>query len=148
LYQFHHIDRAAPWDEIWQAVDVAITAGKILYAGSSNFAGWHLARAQEAAKRRNLIGLSSEQSPYNLIDRDIELEVIPAAEHYGLGVIPWSPCSADYWAGCCDRGGQAFADRGLRELRCRTRPRARRCRTGRLLPPARGHRPRRRTPRT
>jgi aryl-alcohol dehydrogenase-like predicted oxidoreductase len=91
LYQFHHIDRATPWDEIWQAIDVAITAGKILYVGSSNFAGWHIAQAQEAAKQRNLIGLSSEQSLYNLINRDIELEVIPAAEHYGLGVIPWSP---------------------------------------------------------
>jgi aryl-alcohol dehydrogenase-like predicted oxidoreductase len=91
LYQFHHIDRATPWDEIWQAIDVAITAGKVLYVGSSNFAGWHIAQAQEAAKQRNLIGLSSEQSLYNLIDRDIELEVIPAAEHYGLGLIPWSP---------------------------------------------------------
>jgi aryl-alcohol dehydrogenase-like predicted oxidoreductase len=91
LYQFHHIDRSTPWDEIWQAIDVAITAGKILYVGSSNFAGWHIAQAQEAAKQRNLIGLSSEQSLYNLIDRDVELEVIPAAEHYGLGLIPWSP---------------------------------------------------------
>jgi aryl-alcohol dehydrogenase-like predicted oxidoreductase len=91
LYQFHHIDRATPWDEIWQAIDVAVTAGKILYVGSSNFAGWHLAQAQEAAKQRHLVGLSSEQSLYNLINRDIELEVIPAAEHYGLGVIPWSP---------------------------------------------------------
>jgi aryl-alcohol dehydrogenase-like predicted oxidoreductase len=91
LYQFHHIDRATPWEEIWQAIDVAITAGKVLYVGSSNFAGWHIAQAQAAAVRRNLIGLSSEQSLYNLITRDIELEVIPAAQHYGLGIIPWSP---------------------------------------------------------
>jgi aryl-alcohol dehydrogenase-like predicted oxidoreductase len=91
LYQFHHIDRDTPWDEIWQAIDVAITAGKILYVGSSNFAGWHIAQAQEAAARHNLIGLSSEQSLYNLIVRDIELEVIPSAQHYGLGLIPWSP---------------------------------------------------------
>ena len=52
LYQFHHVDRDTPWDEIWQAVDVAIQQGKILYAGSSNFAGWHIAAAQEAAARR------------------------------------------------------------------------------------------------
>jgi aryl-alcohol dehydrogenase-like predicted oxidoreductase len=91
LYQFHHIDRATPWDEIWQAIDVAITAGKILYVGSSNFAGWHIAQAQESAHRRNLTGLSSEQSFYNLITREIELEVIPAAVEYGLGIIPWSP---------------------------------------------------------
>jgi aryl-alcohol dehydrogenase-like predicted oxidoreductase len=91
LYQFHHIDRNTPWEEIWQAIEVAVQAGKILYAGSSNFAGWHIADAQAAAARRNLMGLISEQSLYNLLVRDIELEVVPAAEHYGVGIIPWSP---------------------------------------------------------
>ncbi|HEX3680822.1 MAG TPA: aldo/keto reductase [Galbitalea sp.] len=91
LYQFHHIDRETPWDEIWQAIDVAIAQGKILYAGSSNFAGWHIATAQEAARRRNSVGLVSEQSLYNLITRDLEVEVLPAAQANGLGVIPWSP---------------------------------------------------------
>ena len=91
LYQFHHIDRNTPWEEIWQAIEVAVQAGKILYAGSSNFAGWHIAEAQAAAGRRNLMGLVSEQSLYNLLVRDIELEVVPAAEHYGVGIIPWSP---------------------------------------------------------
>ena len=91
LYQFHHIDRNTPWEEIWQAIEVAVQAGKILYAGSSNFAGWHIADAQAAAARRNLMGLVSEQSLYNLLVRDIELEVVPAAERYGLGIIPWSP---------------------------------------------------------
>src|ERR687889_320648 len=91
LYQFHHIDRSTPWEEIWQAIEVAVQSGKILYAGSSNFAGWHIADAQAAAAKRNLMGLVSEQSLYNLLVRDIELEVIPAAEHHGLGIIPWSP---------------------------------------------------------
>lgn len=91
LYQFHHVDRDTPWDEIWQAVDVAIQQGKILYAGSSNFAGWHIAAAQEAAARRPVTGLVSEQSIYNLMQRSVEREVIPAAEHYGLGLLPWSP---------------------------------------------------------
>jgi aryl-alcohol dehydrogenase-like predicted oxidoreductase len=91
LYQFHHVDRATPWDEIWQAIEVAIAQGKILYAGSSNFAGWHIAQAQQAAEIRHSVGLVSEQSLYNLMARTIELEVIPAAEHYGLGIIPWSP---------------------------------------------------------
>jgi aryl-alcohol dehydrogenase-like predicted oxidoreductase len=99
LYQFHHIDRTTPWDEIWQAIDVAITAGKILYVGSSNFAGWHIAQAQAAAQQRGLIGLSSEQSLYNLIVRDIELEVIPAAQHYGVGIIPWSPLNGGLLGG-------------------------------------------------
>ncbi|MCA4134600.1 aldo/keto reductase [Arthrobacter sp. M4] len=91
IYQFHHIDRNTPWDEIWQAIDVAVQQGKILYSGSSNFAGWHIAQAQEAAARRNYTGLISEQSIYNLLTRDVELEVIPAAQQYGLGLIPWSP---------------------------------------------------------
>ena len=91
LYQFHHIDRATPWEEIWQAVEVAVAQGKILYSGSSNFAGWHIAQAQEAASRRGYLGLVSEQSLYNLMARTIELEVVPAAEQYGLGIIPWSP---------------------------------------------------------
>lgn len=91
LYQFHHVDRATPWEEIWQAIDVAITQGKILYVGSSNFAGWHIAQAQAAAAQRQMVGLVSEQSIYNLVTRDIEREVIPAAQHYGLGIIPWSP---------------------------------------------------------
>jgi len=91
VYQFHHVDRATPWEEIWQAIEVAVAQGKILYAGSSNFAGWHIAQAQAAAEKRNYLGLVSEQSLYNLLVRDIELEVVPAAEHYGLGIIPWSP---------------------------------------------------------
>ena len=91
LYQMHHIDRSTPWDEIWEAMEVLRYQGKILYVGSSNFAGWHLAQAQEAAARRNLLGLVSEQSIYNLLAREIELEVVPAAVDYGLGIIPWSP---------------------------------------------------------
>lgn len=91
LYQFHHIDRDTPWDEIWQAMEVAVQQGKILYAGSSNFAGWHIAKAQAEAAKRNYTGLVSEQSIYNLIERTVELEVLPAALDHGIGVIPWSP---------------------------------------------------------
>ncbi|AJT65027.1 aldo/keto reductase [Streptomyces chattanoogensis] len=91
LYQFHHVDRDTPWDEIWQAIDVLVQQGKILYAGSSNHAGWHIAQANEAARRRSSYGLVSEQCLYNLAERRAEMEVIPAAEAYGLGIIPWSP---------------------------------------------------------
>jgi NDP-hexose C3-ketoreductase / dTDP-4-oxo-2-deoxy-alpha-D-pentos-2-ene 2,3-reductase len=91
LYQMHHVDRNTPWDEIWEAFGVLRQQGKVLYFGSSNFAGWHLAQAQEAARQRNFLGLVSEQSLYNLASRWIELEVLPAARHYGIGVIPWSP---------------------------------------------------------
>ncbi|WP_316189607.1 aldo/keto reductase [Bradyrhizobium sp. SZCCHNS1054] len=91
LYQFHHIDRTTPWDEIWQAIDIAVRQGKILYVGSSNFAGWHIATAQASANRLGLPGLVSEQSIYNLITRLPELEVLPSARHHGLGIISWSP---------------------------------------------------------
>jgi aryl-alcohol dehydrogenase-like predicted oxidoreductase len=87
----HHVDRDTPWDEIWQAMDVLIAQGKVLYVGSSNFAGWHIVKANEAARRRHSFGLVSEQSLYNLNARTVELEVLPACEDYGLGVIPWSP---------------------------------------------------------
>ncbi|MBD2900449.1 aldo/keto reductase [Actinomadura sp. RB99] len=91
LYQFHHIDRTTPWEEIWQAVDVLVQQGKVLYAGSSNFPGWGIAQANETAARRGSLGLVSEQCLYNLVERRAEMEVIPAAQVYGLGVVPWSP---------------------------------------------------------
>jgi aryl-alcohol dehydrogenase-like predicted oxidoreductase len=99
LYQMHHVDRDTPWEEIWEAYETLRSQGKILYAGSSNFAGWHIAAAQEAARRRQFSGLVSEQSFYNLARRDIELEVLPAARHYGLGVIPWSPLNGGLLGG-------------------------------------------------
>jgi aryl-alcohol dehydrogenase-like predicted oxidoreductase len=91
LYQMHHVDRATPWEEIWQAMEQLIREGKITYVGSSNFAGWDIATAQCTANARHLLGLASEQSLYNLTQRTIELEVIPALRHFGIGLIPWSP---------------------------------------------------------
>lgn len=99
LYQMHHIYREAPWEEIWQAFEVLVQQGKVLYAGSSNFAGWHIAKANEAAKSRNFLGLVSEQSHYNLRVRKPELEVLPACQDYGLAVIPWSPVAGGALAG-------------------------------------------------
>ena len=99
LYQMHHIDRSTPWEEIWQAMEQLMREGKVLYVGSSNFAGWHIAQAQEAARDRHFMGLVSEQSLYNLNARTIELEVIPACQHYGLGLIPWSPLGGGLVAG-------------------------------------------------
>jgi len=91
LYQMHHVERNTPWDEIWQAMEQLITAGKVIYVGSSNFAGWDIATACETATKRNMIGLVSEQSKYNLVNRKIEREVVPASKYYGVGIIPWSP---------------------------------------------------------
>ena len=91
LYQMHHIDRDAPWDEIWQALEQLVREGKILYVGSSNFAAWNITQANCLAAQRHFLGLVSEQSLYNLNARTIELEVIPACQAFGLGLIPWSP---------------------------------------------------------
>lgn len=91
LYQMHHVDRSTTWEEIWQAMEGLVAAGKVLYVGSSNFAGWHIARASETAARRNFMGIVSEQSRYSLMVREPELEVLPACLHYGIGVIPYSP---------------------------------------------------------
>ena len=99
LYQMHHIDRQTPWEEVWQAMETLVQQGKVLYVGSSNFAGWHIVKAQEAAKARHFMGLVSEQCLYNLKDRMSELEVLPASKDYGLGVIPWSPLAGGLLGG-------------------------------------------------
>ena len=99
LYQMHHVDRAAPWEEVWQALEQLVEQGKVLYVGSSNFAGWHIVQANEAARSRHFLGLVSEQSLYNLAARTVELEVLPACRAYGLGVIPWSPLAGGMLAG-------------------------------------------------
>lgn len=99
LYQMHHIDRDCPWEEVWQAMEQLYREGKILYVGSSNFGGWHIAQAQEIAKQRHFMGLVSEQSLYNLTARMIELEVIPACQAYGIGIIPWSPLAGGLLGG-------------------------------------------------
>jgi aryl-alcohol dehydrogenase-like predicted oxidoreductase len=107
LYQMHHVDRDTPWEEIWQAMEVLVTQGKVLYVGSSNFAGWHIAQANETAAARGFFGLVCEQSIYNLMTREIELEVLPAAIGYGVGVIPWSPLNGGLLGGVLrkERGG-------------------------------------------
>jgi aryl-alcohol dehydrogenase-like predicted oxidoreductase len=91
LFQMHHISREVPFDEIWQAMEQLVREGKVTYVGSSNFAGWDIATACQTAAHRNFLGLVSEQSKYSLACRTVELEVLPACRHYGLGVIPWSP---------------------------------------------------------
>lgn len=103
LYQMHHIDRACPWDETWQAFGALVDQGKVVYVGSSNFAGWDIATACQEASKRRMTGLVSEQSIYHLNNRMIELEVIPACEHYGLGVIPWSPLGGGLLGGALEK---------------------------------------------
>ncbi len=103
LYQMHHVDRSTPWDEIWQAMETLVQQGKVIYVGSSNFAALHIAQAQCAAKERQFLGLVCEQSLYNLNKRMIELEVIPACEAFGLGLIPWSPLAGGMLGGALEK---------------------------------------------
>ncbi len=109
LYQMHHVDRRTPWEEIWQAMEQLVREGKVLYVGSSNFAGLHIAQAQFAAEKRNFLGLVSEQSLYNLNARTIELELIPTCRAFGLGLIPWSPLAGGLLGGALQK-----ADTGRR----------------------------------
>lgn len=117
LYQMHHIDRDTPWGETWQAFGSLINQGKVVYVGSSNFAGWDIATANQEAEKRGMLGLVSEQSIYHLNNRMIELEVIPASRHYGLGIIPWSPLDGGLLGGALEkyesgrRTGEEFAKR-------------------------------------
>ncbi|HNA27589.1 MAG TPA: aldo/keto reductase, partial [Nitrospira sp.] len=86
----------------WQAMEQLCREGKVLYIGSSNFAGWHIAQAQELARSRHFLGLVSEQSLYNLLERTVELEVIPACQAYGIGIIPWSPLARGLLGGALE----------------------------------------------
>jgi aryl-alcohol dehydrogenase-like predicted oxidoreductase len=106
IYQMHHVDRRVGWDEIWQAMDVLVAQGKVLYVGSSNFAGWHIAQASETARSRHSLGLACEQSVYNLMNRTIELEVIPACRDYGLGILTYSPLAGGMLAGATADDGK------------------------------------------
>jgi aryl-alcohol dehydrogenase-like predicted oxidoreductase len=103
LYQMHHIDHDCPWDETWQAFNALMTQGKVVYVGSSNFAGWDIATGCQEASKRGLMGLVSEQSIYHLDNRMIELEVIPACRHYGMGLIPWSPLGGGLLGGALEK---------------------------------------------
>ena len=120
LYQMHHIWREARWEEIWQAMELLVAQGKVIYVGSSNFAGWHIAQANEIARNRNFLGLVCEQCHYHLNQRTIERDLLPACEAYGVGVIPWSPLGGGLLAGILDKpseGRRSGMDKQIEENR-------------------------------
>lgn len=118
LYQMHHVERTTPWEEIYQAMETLVQQGKILYVGSSNFAGWDIAVANMVAFQRHFLGLVSEQSVYNLANRTVELEVLPCCAALGLGVIPWSPLAGGLLGGVLQGtdGGRRAADKMKEEI--------------------------------
>lgn len=99
LYQVHHIDREISAEEFWGTFDRLIANGDVLYMGSSNFPGWGLAKHQMEAWQRGSVGFISEQSMYNLLCRYPELEVFPAARHFGIGIIPYMPLAGGLLTG-------------------------------------------------
>lgn len=109
LYQMHRVDPTVGWDELWQAMQLLTTQGKVRYVGSSNFAGWHLVAAQAAAADRDLEGLVSEQCLYNLVSREAELEVLPAARACGMGVLVWSPLHGGLLSGVLGKAAEGTA---------------------------------------
>jgi len=106
LYQMHHVDRHTPWEEVWQAMDQLVRAGKVLYVGSSNFAAWHIVKANAIARERNLMGIVSEQSIYHLNNRTVELEVLPMCAAEGVAVLPWSPLGGGLLGGVLKKAAE------------------------------------------
>jgi aryl-alcohol dehydrogenase-like predicted oxidoreductase len=123
LYQMHHVDRDTPWDEIWQAMEILVQQGKVLYVGSSNFAAWNIVQSIEIARQRHFLGLVSEQSHYNLATRTVELEVVPACRAYGVGLIPWSPLGGGLLGGALAKAASGRrADERILKLVAKYRP--------------------------
>jgi aryl-alcohol dehydrogenase-like predicted oxidoreductase len=104
LYQLHFPDPKTPVEETLSALDALVRAGKVRYIGSSNFNGWQLADAAWIAKTKGCTPFISAQNHYNLLDRRIEREVIPAAEQFGVGVIPYFPLASGLLTGKYKRG--------------------------------------------
>jgi len=106
IYQMHHVDRLTPIEETWDAMQTLVAQGKVISVGSSNFAGWHLARACETAKNRHFTAPVSEQSLYNLCSRTVELELLPACQAYGVGFLAFSPLANGLLGGISESGAR------------------------------------------
>lgn len=99
IYQIHHLDRRVSVEEFWETMERLIDKDYTSYVGTSNFSGWGLAKFQMAAKARGRVGIVSEQTMYNLLCRYSELEVIPAAQDLGIGVMAYMPMAGGLLAG-------------------------------------------------
>lgn len=107
LYQIHRPNHEYPIDETLRALDDLIRAGKVRYAGTSTFAAWQIVESLWVSKEYGLNRFVCEQPPYNLLDRRVERELIPMAQTYGIGIIPWSPLASGRFSGKYTRGEPA-----------------------------------------
>ncbi|MEU7898889.1 aldo/keto reductase [Nonomuraea sp. NPDC049152] len=124
VYMLHHVDRSTPWEEIWGALSQLRQQGKVLYFGTSNHAAWHIARGQAVAERLGEFGFTVEQSIYSLMQRAVELEVLPACRDMGIGFLPYSPLHGGLLSGILrkrevERGKEGRAAAALRGDRAR-----------------------------
>lgn len=110
LYQLHRPQPEIPIDETLRAMDDLVRAGKVRYIGTSTYAAWQLVESLWVAKENHLNRFVTEQPPYNLLDRRIERELIPMAQTYGFGIIPWSPLAGGLLTGKYHRGEPPPAD--------------------------------------
>ncbi len=99
LYQIHFPDTTTPIEETLRALDDVVRQGKVRYIGCSNFAGWQVVEAQWITRTQHLSPLISAQNEYNLLDRRIERELVPACNAYGLGVLPYFPLASGFLTG-------------------------------------------------
>ena len=107
LYQMHRPDPETPIEETLAALSDLVQAGKVRYLGSSNFAGWQIAEAQWMSSTRGLERMVCEQSQYSWLERDLEADVVPALEHYGVGLLPYFPLASGLLTGKYRRGEAA-----------------------------------------
>jgi aryl-alcohol dehydrogenase-like predicted oxidoreductase len=106
LYQIHFPDPATPQEETLAALDALVCAGKVRYLGNSNFAGWQLADAAWISRSNGFAPYVSAQNQYNLLDRRIERELVPACRHYGVGILPYFPLASGFLTGKYRRGAE------------------------------------------
>lgn len=104
LYQLHRANLDIPQDETLRALDDLVRAGKVLYIGASTFPAWKVMEGLAVSEKMNLVRFTSEQPPYNLLDRRIENELIPLALQHNLAILPWSPLAGGILAGRYDQG--------------------------------------------
>lgn len=107
LYQLHGTSNDIPIDESLRALDDLIRAGKVRYIGTSGFAAWELMEALWVADRNGLNRFISEQSPYNLLDRRIERELIPMLQTYDMALVPWAPSAGGFFSAKYTRENKA-----------------------------------------
>jgi aryl-alcohol dehydrogenase-like predicted oxidoreductase len=107
LYQIHFPDPATPIEETLSALDDLVREGKVRYLGSSNFTGWQVAEAEWVSRTRRLERFVSAQNEYSWLERDIESDLVPALEHYGVGLLPYFPLASGLLTGKYRRGQSA-----------------------------------------